>query len=111
LLKSLVAEVPDRQLSFVGLDKLSDHEKVSIQDLFTELYDKLLVHERFELKVHVKTYHDEGTQQKVSVHLHGQTVHGDKLEATADEWGLETAARSAMDKLEWQLRKLSDGAK
>lgn len=106
MLKETIEDAPSRQLEFVGLDAFNSGEQASIKDLFASLYDKLLVHERYELKVHLKTYHDAGTQRKISVHLHAKTVHGDHLEANADEWGLEAGARSAMDKLEWQMRKL-----
>lgn len=104
-LREAVEQVPSRDLSFVGLDSLSAGERASVEDLFAQLYDKLLVHERYSLKVHLKMYHESGSQQKVSVHLHARTVDGETLKASADGWGLEEAARSSMDKLEWQLRK------
>lgn len=104
-LQEALSDVEDREMSFVGLDKLRQAQKESVIDLFSRLYDKLLVHDRYSLRVHLKMHHKTGTQQKMSIHLRADTVHGDQFEASADEWSLEEAARSAMDKLEWQLRK------
>ncbi|MEK6812574.1 MAG: HPF/RaiA family ribosome-associated protein [Nanoarchaeota archaeon] len=92
-------------IRYAGLEKLARPEKVDVESL-AERYAQRL--ERFfpqpdaELQVHLKRYDQAGARIKYSVHV--RVGIGKSGQAEAVDWDLRKATRSALEKLEKEIK-------
>ncbi len=87
-------------IQFVGLKelKLTEHQNMRLQEICSNEAFKLqrLVHNQFELIVHIKEYEKDGKQHKFSVNLRVEFP-GKIVTVSQEDWVLETALHKAFD--------------
>lgn len=59
------------QIQFVGLKELEDVDQEMVQKLCTEYYGKIkrMLNNEVDVKVHIKTYKEEGARHKYSINI------------------------------------------
>ncbi len=77
------------EIEFVGVSKLDEGEKQTVNKLSTFYYDKYLrvLGKQTAIKVDVKTYDKEGNRKKFAVHLRTMTAKK-TFECDAADWDL-----------------------